>query len=394
MHVIALEQEPSSLRGGQELNLIEITRGLAKRGHKISLLYEREGNLVGEYRAFCQDITKVNTFGFDRRKLDDILRFVSGLLKIGAIPIYKDSLVFCNAYHSSVFGYVLSLLKNLPFVCYLQIPPCDGFIRQRRIALNGVNHFIAVSHQTKLDWIDFGLVEEKIQVIQNGTNPDKFRPIDDFIALRKEWGLSEHDRVISYVGRIDEAKGIESLIKALAVLRQQGLKPQLLIAGKPVAHNDPEKGKECLEMGANYQRSLEQLATDLNVGSQVKFLGLLKNPVPLYQVSDVNVLCSIWSEPFARVILESMSCGTPIVGSRIGGTIEALTGEFERGLFTPNDEKDLARCLVQIIDWRSQEPQLGERYRDHVLKHFSLEKLVENFEMTLLKIASNSRVAV
>jgi glycosyltransferase involved in cell wall biosynthesis len=85
--------------------------------------------------------------------------------------------------------------------------------------------------------------------------------------------------------------------------------------------------------------------------------------------------------------------GTPIVGSRIGGTVEALTGEFKRGLFTPNDEEDLARCLTEIMDWRSQEPQLGERYRDHVLKHFGLEKLVENFEVALLKIAPKIRVA-
>ncbi|MGV0027591.1 glycosyltransferase family 4 protein [Phormidesmis priestleyi] len=392
MHLIALEQEPTSLRGGQELNLFEITRGLVNRGHRVSLLYEREGNLVDEYRKFCQDVIKIDTFGFDRRKIDDILKFVRSLIKIGTIPAAQDSLVFCNAYHSAVFGYALSSLKNLPFVCYFQIPPCD-FNRQRRIAMNGVDQFIAVSHQTKLAWVKFGLAEEKIQVIQNGTDPDKFKPAEDFASLRQEWGLSESDRVISYVGRIDHSKGIESLIKALGVLNQQGQNPQLLIAGKPVVHYDPEKGKECPEAGMKYQQSLKQLAIDLSVGDQVKFLGLLKNPVPLYQISDVNVLCSIWPEPFARVILESMSCGTPIVGSRIGGTIEALTGEFERGLFTHNDEKDLARCLTEIIDWRSQEPELGERYRDHVLKHFGLEKLVENFEITLLKLAKKSTVA-
>jgi glycosyltransferase involved in cell wall biosynthesis len=393
MHLIALEQEPTSQRGGQELNLFEITRGLVKRGHRVSLIYEREGNLVNEYREFCQDVIKVDTFGFDRRKLDDILKFVRSLIKIGTIPAYEDSLVFCNAYHSALFGYALSSLKNLPFVCYFQIPPCD-FNRQRRIALNGVDQFIAVSHQTKLEWVKFGLAEEKIQVIQNGTDSNKFKPAEDFALLRKEWGLTESDRVISYVGRIDHSKGIESLIKALGVLNQQGQNPQLLIAGKPVVHYDPEKGKECPEAGMKYQQSLKQLAIDLGVGDQVKFLGLLKNPVPLYQISDVNVLCSIWPEPFARVILESMSCGTPIVGSRTGGTIEALTGEFERGLFTPNDEKDLARCLTEMMNWRSQEPKLGERYRDHVLKHFGLEKLVENFETTLLKVAKKSTVAV
>lgn len=392
MHLIALEQEPTSLRGGQELNLFEITRGLVKRGHRVSLLYERDGNLVDQYREFCQDVIKIDTFGFDRRKINDVLKFVRSLIQIGKVPAAEDSIVFCNAYHSAVFGYAVSSLKRLPFVCYFQIPPCD-FNRQRRFALNSVDEFISVSHQTKMEWVKFGLPEHKIRVIQNGTDPNKFKPAEDFAALRREWGLSEHDRVISYVGRIDESKGIESLIKALGVLNQEGIKPRLLLAGKPVVHYDPVKGKECPEAGVKYQKSLEQLAIDLGVGDQVKFLGLLKNPVPLYQVSDLNVLCSIWPEPFARVILESMSCGTPIVGSRTGGTIEALTGDFERGLFTPNDEKDLARCLTELMNWRTQEPQLGEKYRQHVLENFGLEKLVENFEVALLNIGRGSRVA-
>jgi glycosyltransferase involved in cell wall biosynthesis len=392
MHLIALEQEPTSLRGGQELNLFEIARGLVNRGHRVSLLYEREGNLLDPYREFCQDVIKIDTFGFDRRKLEDILKFVRSLIQIGRIPAYQDSLVFCNAYHSAVFGYALSSLKNLPFICYFQIPPCD-FNRQRRIALNGVDRFVAVSHQTKLEWVKFGLAADRICVVQNGTDPNKFKPVEDFAALRREWGFSEDDRILSYVGRIDHSKGIESLIKALGILNQQGLNPQLLLAGKPVVHYDPEKGKECPEAGMKYQRSLEQLAIDLGVGNQVKFLGLLKNPAALYQVSDVNVLCSIWPEPFARVILESMACGTPIVGSRTGGTIEALTGEFERGLFTPNDEKDLARCLSEIMNWRQQDPQLSERYRQHILEHFSLEKLVENFEKVLLSMAKKPRIA-
>jgi glycosyltransferase involved in cell wall biosynthesis len=104
-------------------------------------------------------------------------------------------------------------------------------------------------------------------------------------------------------------------------------------------------------------------------------------------------MCSIWAEPFARVILESMSCGTPLVGSRTGGTIEALTGEFERRLFTPGDEQDLAKRLSETINWRQDDPQLGAKYREHILKNFSLEKLVDNFEVSLVKIAKKSPVA-
>ena len=391
MHLIALEQEPTSLRGGQELNLLEICRGLSKRGHTISLLYEREGNLLDQYREFCQNVIEVDAYGFDRRKPKMILQFLRNVAGIGKIPAYEDSIVFSNVCHTVPFGYALSFLKGLPFVCYLQIPPCELNL-QNRLALKGVDHFIAVSYQTKLGWVNYGIVDRKIEVIQNGTAPDKFKPAEDFAALRKEWGISEDARVVSYVGRIDHDKGIESLIKAFALLNKTQQNTQLLIAGKPVLHYDPVKGRECPEAGERYRQSLEQLAINLGVGDQVRFLGHT-NPVPLYQISDVNVMCSIWAEPFARVILESMSCGTPLVGSRTGGTIEALTGEFERRLFTPGDEQDLARRLSETIDWRQNDPKLGTRYREHILKNFSLEKLVDNFEVVLVKIAKKSPVA-
>lgn len=391
MHLIALEQEPTSLRGGQERNLLEICRGLADRGHKVTLLYEREGNLLDQYREFCESVQHVDAYGFDRRKPKNILQFVRNVAGIRNIAVYEDSVVFSNVCHTAVFGYALSRLRGLPFVCYFQIPACE-LNRQIRFALDRVDRYITVSHQTKRSWVEYGLPDSKIEVIQNATDPNNFKPAEDLAALRKEWQIPDETRIVSFVGRIDRDKGIESLIKAFGLLIQQGIDAQLLIAGKPVLHYDEEKGIECPQAGERYVQSLKQIAVEMGVGDRVKFLGHT-NPVPVYQISDVNVVCSVWEEPFARVILESMSCGTPLVGSRIGGTVEALTGEFERGLFTPGDEKDLARCLAEIIDWRSQEPQLGARYRSHIIQHFSLDRLIGDFEVALSKMTQKNKVA-
>ncbi len=391
MHLIALEQEPTLLRGGQERNLLEICRGLAERGHKVTLLYEREGNLLDQYREFCDSILHIDAYGFDRRRPKNILQFVRNLVGIGKIPVYEDSIVFSNVCHTVTFGYALSRLRGLPLVCYFQIPSCE-LNRQIRFALNRVDRYITVSHETKRSWIEFGLPASKIQVIQNATDLNKFKPADDLNALRNQWGIPETTRIVSFVGRIDETKGIESLIKAFGLLHQQGTDAQLLIAGKPLLHYDVEKGIESPEVGERYIQSLKQLATENGVSDLVKFLGHT-DPVPVYQISDVSVLCSVWEEPFARVILESMSCGTPLIGSRIGGTVEALTGEFERGLFTPGDEQDLARCLAKTIQWREHDPELGARYREHVIQHFSLERLLDEFEATLSQMAREARVA-
>ncbi len=132
MHLIVLENELTSLRGGQELNLFEVCRGLAHRGHSISLLYLEAGNLLEPYRSFCDRVIKIHSFGFDRRSVKDTLKFLPSLAQALSISTASDSLVFCNDYHFSLFGYALSQFRNLPYLCYLQIPPCD-FNRQRRL---------------------------------------------------------------------------------------------------------------------------------------------------------------------------------------------------------------------------------------------------------------------
>lgn len=386
MHLIALEKEPTSLRGGQELNLFEICRELSHKGYSVSLLYVNEGNLLEQYRSFCDHVIKIDAFGFDRRRIDHIIKFIASVAKITQIPITSSSILLVNDYHISLFAYIVSLLKKLPFLCYLQIPPADPN-RQVRLALKGVDRFVAVSQQTKREWVDFGFADDAIEVIHNGTDTQKFKPAPDFSEARKLWGISEHTKVISYVGRLDEDKGLEYLIKAIALLANQP-EIKLMIAGKPVVHYSVLKGTECEEEGMKYQRSLEQLTRDLGIDNRVQFLGHLSNPVSLYQASDISVLPSTWSEAFGRSIIESLACGTPVVASRVGGIPEILTGEFAANLVTAGDEEALAKRISEVIHWRETDPELGQRCSDHVVNKFSLESMISGVEKTLLKAAN------
>ena len=374
MHIIALEDDPSSLRGGQELNLLEICRGLSQRGHSICLLYVNKGNLLERYQEFCTQIEHVNSYKLDRSKITDIFGFLADVLKI---PASQDSVIFSKQYYDVFFGSALSLAKNIPFVCYLQLPPLEKkFTRPHAVGLKGVKQFVVVSEQTKQDWLNRGFKEEKIDLVYNGTNPEIFQP-SDFPLVRKEWNIPESVKVISYVGRLDKEKGLETLIKAFALLIKTGSSARLLIAGKPVTQ------------GEEYKKSLEQLVTDLSIEKDVDFLGYVANTAFVYQVSDATVLPSLWSEPFGRTVIESMACGTPVVASRTGGIPEILTGEFQSSLFETGNERDLADTINRVINWRDKDPQLGERCREHVLAKFTLDKMVDGIEKVLLKVIRN-----
>lgn len=388
MHLIALEQEPTTQRGGQELNLFELCQGLAQRGHAVTLLYERRGNLLEAYQQFCDRTIQVPQYGFDRRKPRDVASFLPSFARIAAIPVRSDSVVFSNAYHSIFYNFLLSKLRRIPSACYLQIPPFD-FNRQRLLGLKGVDRFVAVSQQMKQVWANYGYDTRRIEVVLNGTDVERFQPAADQMAARSHWGIPEDARVISYVGRLDEHKGVEVLIRAFARVRQTGAKANLLIAGKPLLHMNPENFQECPEKQMEYQRSLQQLAVDCGVGDEVKFLGHIADTPKLFQASDITVLPSLWEEAFGRVITESMACGVPVVASRVGGIPEVLTGEFQEYLVQPGDEQVLAEALQRTLHWRVKQPELGDRCRQHVLKHFSIDRMVEGLEEVLVKVAAH-----
>jgi glycosyltransferase involved in cell wall biosynthesis len=372
MHIIALENHPSSLRGGQELFLLEACRGLARRGHNVSLLYVTEGNLLQEYQKFSTRIVKVDSFSLDRSKIARIFNFFADAWNT---PTSQSSVVFSNRYHDTLFGSFLALSKNISHVSFLQLPPLEhGFPRPLAIGLKGVKRFIALSNQTKLDWVKSGFNEEKIDIVHGGTNPEIFKPTSDFSLIRKEWNISESTKIISYVGRLDKEKGLETLIKAFALLKKSSLNAKLLIAGKP------------LSQGEEYKTSLEQLVIDLGIEQDVDFLGHVANTTSVYQVSDVAVLPSLWSEPFGRTNIESMACGTPVVASRTGGITEILTEEFQNGLFEPGNEQELAETLDRIVYWRDKDPTLGKRCRDHILSNFTLDTMVDGIEKVLLRV--------
>ncbi len=389
MHIIVLEPYPSSRRGGQEIALFDICRGLAERGYSITLLYCQADNLLPQYQDFCVHTIQVSNFFIYRPQ--DIFGFFTDVQKvISQLPTTEDSLILSNQFKDTPFARLLAIAKNLPLVCYLHLPPpskatsewkwnsVEGIKFILAISINhfmwntglkGVNHFIAVSQQTKLDWVKKGYPKEKIDVVYNGIDLEVYKTANVEV-IRNKLAIAS-DTVISFVGRIDKEKGLETLIKAFALLLKTGANTQLLIAGKSI--NNAE----------DYQKYLEQLVISLGIEERVNFIGHVADTTSVYQVSDLTVLPSLWSEPFGRTIVESMACGTPVVASRIGGIPEILTAEFQNGLFTAGNEQDLSAKLEQMIHWRKRDPLFGTRCREHILAKFSLSKMIDGIEKVL-----------
>lgn len=377
MHIIVLENEPSSSRGGQELSLLDVCRGLSQRGHSISLLYVKEGDLLKHYQAFCSQVVKVNGYRIFWRRPSTLLSLFNNIWNV---ETSENSVVYINEHSNSFFGSALALFKNIPLVCHLRLPPPKEALGvQKIIGLRGVKQFITISNQTKYDWVNNGFKKNMIDVVHNGINLEIFKPSENFSTAREEWNIPKDTKVILYVGRLNKQKGLETLISAFALLLKSGINARLLIAGKPLWNLSPEMGEE-------YRESLKQLSIELGIEKHVDFLGHVLNTTSLYQMSDITVLPSLWAEPFGRVIIESMACGTPVVASRVGGIPEILTGEFQSGLFEPGNVQDLSDTLSSVMNWKDKSPYLSEKCRVHVLHKFGLDRMVDGVEKVLLKL--------
>ena len=381
MHIIVLEKYPSSQRGGQERSLVDVTRQLAQRGHRITLIYGSSGDLLPQYEAFCDRMIPVRDFAI-LRSWQSPLWFVADLWTVlhqlrdeSQVGLQAEStIVYINQPYDVPFAAALSWLKNVPLVCHLRLPSPVDFGFQRRLTIGRVKQFISVSAANRQGWIS--QVKAPIAVVHNGVMPDRFVRQTSLLDLRSAWQIPEGDRVICYVGRLDRMKGLGTLCSAFAKILETHPQSQLLIAGKPL------QDEVC------YQTELEQLCIELGLDDRVRFLGHIDQAIEVFHLSDVSVVPSQWAEPCARAIIESLMAGTPVVASRVGGNVELLMGEFSSGLFEARDVDDLAQTVLLRLNWRKDDPALGDRTQDYAKQRFHLDDKVDAIEQIFFQVAS------
>ncbi len=368
MCILVLENEPSSRRGGQERSLLDICRGLAARGHDIELLYTVDGDLLAEYQRFCRRVDRVAAYAVDRaRTLASVARLAADLVQRGR---RAPDVIYANQYLDSLFGRLLALRFQRPFVCHLRLPPPDIFCGQYRWGMGGAVRLMATSNQTREDYVGRGFRRDRIDVVYNGISTGDWQPNLTRYEARSRLGLDPTAFLVAYAGRFHPAKGLEVLIDALPLLPPHA---QLVIAGREI----PDGRKEI------YEEQLKEQAVVLGVAARCRWVGHVSEIAELYRAADATVLPSVASEAFGRAVIESMACGTPAVGSCAGGIPEILTGEFSQYLFPVRDHRALAERLNALSDWTERDPGLAARCRAHVDRYFAIAKTIDGVEASL-----------
>jgi len=190
---------------------------------------------------------------------------------------------------------------------------------------------IAVSRFLADEYCRLGWPPDMVTVVPNGL-PDRF-----FLAGPRE-APSAEDWSILFVGRCVEDKGVFTLIEALSVLKQRGLSLRLVMVGS--FPSDMARG------------TFMAAAERVRVRGQIDYRGVLpREQMPeVYAQAGCLLAPSLCEEAFGLMSIEAQACGTPVIGSRIGGLPETLADGESGFLCEPGDQEAVADRVQQLHD--------------------------------------------
>lgn len=196
----------------------------------------------------------------------------------------------------------------------------------------------------------------RIEVIPNGIDTKLFKPKDK-IEARKKFNLPFSKKIILFVApRLkDEQKGAKYFFEALKYI----------------------KTKDCLVLTMGKKINLNQ---KIREDIEIKQLGYISDPdlvSDIYNTADVFCITSL-AETFPTTVLETMACGVPVIGFRVGGVLEQVLDDCGI-LVEPRDVKGLAKAIDGLLNNEEKRNKFSLNCRQRALENYSLEKFKNRY---------------
>jgi glycosyltransferase involved in cell wall biosynthesis len=232
------------------------------------------------------------------------------------------------------------------------------------------DRLIAECPQDEQDLIQlYGADSSRIRTIGCGFDRDEFGPVDKQDA-RRRLGLPIHQRIVLQLGRMVPRKGVDDVIRGFAEYRHRtGACATLVVVGGE--SNDPAAPAQELDR-------LARIAHETGIREHVVFTGQKPREELRFYYSAADVFVTTpWYEPFGITPLEAMACGTPVIGSAVGGILFTVR-DGETGFHVPpRDPHAIADRLHRMLSDDALRTRLGENARRDVNSRFTWPSTVE-----------------
>ena len=290
----------------------------------------------------------------------NMMRLGTGGVALGrAARRFGADLIHANSPRAGLMGAIARRITGTPVVvrAHEHVPPSFVGKGVGYVLGNSTNAIVTVSRHIA-ERFNEGLDRPVAVHVYNSFDRERFNP--DVVApagVRDELGIAGGTALIGHIAQITPWKGQDTSIRALAELRARGHDVHLLIVGG-IAFS----GKGVRYDNEGFLRDLHRLVRELKVDESVHFLGQRPDVPSILRELDLSLLPS-WDEPFANVMLESMSMKTPLLVSDVGGGPELVRDEITGRLLSPKRPELWSAAAADLLSDRAGLSLMGEQAR-------------------------------
>jgi glycosyltransferase involved in cell wall biosynthesis len=377
LNVCFVTPEYFPISGGTGAYVYYLSHSLQKLGHNVHVVARDQqdsertvngiqvhyvkgvGNALTRYWRFARSAS-IRIKELNKQNRIDIIHANLPLVPNFAIPKNSAKAIVC-AVHSTWKGEAIVTKRDNP----KELNPNEKSMIRFNFVLRSYEKklmkrsdaLIAVSKYTVNELTElYGIDKNKIHVIYNGVDIERFKPRPNTAEIRREFGLEEDKKIVLFVGRLYHRKGIDTMLRSVPPILKEFSNVKFVISGTGF------KQKE---------ESLRNLAKELDIEDHVTFLGYVpdeKLPL-LYSASDIFVLPAIY-ENFPFAILEAQATGLPVISTNVGGIPEFLVDNQNGFVIEPRDPTQLTQRLLTLLQDAKLAKEMGDRGRKLIEEKF------------------------
>ena len=352
----------STFHGGPERQMLGLARGMRDLATSTFLSFSENGRCRSFLGAVRQQGFDAVALRHDTPNLRASVREITAQLqRLGA------TVLLCHGYKANVLGRMAARRAGIPVVAVSRGWTGESFRvrmyeRLDRFHLRFMDHVVAVSGAQGEKVRRAGVKPDRITVIPNAIDPDRFVDVDPRYRARIErFFRTPKTRIIGAAGRLSPEKGFEILISAAARVLDVHPDTGFVLFGHGPC-------KESLQ----HQISLFGLAGSIVLGG---FRNDLDRFIPHF---DLFVQSS-YTEGLPNVILEACAASVPVVATDVGGTAEIIEDGVSGFLVPPGDSETLAARMLEALECEDTLREIGFQGRERVLESFSFPSQVSGY---------------
>jgi glycosyltransferase involved in cell wall biosynthesis len=385
LHVAYIYPPKLGVADGITNVVYNVTKELVRRGHQVSVYTSDMLDLHGKASL---DSSSLVINGVDVHYMRSLLRYKTFIITPALFPLLSKSMTEFDVIHvhdcrsfQGISAYLFAKAKGVPYVfqphgSYLSLlsgSPIDEVARllldkliSQKIVENA-SKIIAISQMEANQYRSMGVSEEKIVTVPNGIDLSEYVDLPPEGSFKKEFDIEEGEKIVLYLGRIHESKGLDLLAKAFSFITKDLDNVRLVVVG-------PDDG---------YLASFSKTISDLGLEERVLLPGLVSKEDKFAALVDSDVFVTPRFSGFPVTFLEACLAGCPIVTT----SNELNWIHNNVGYVAKNSPVSIGNAVLKILQDKGLREELRNNCR-RAVKSFDISKIASQLENTYKSIAS------